>query len=477
MKPFLSIFPLWFVVFIIVCPIQLRAQHQELNEKPAIWKTDTAQLERHAYRNLFKEANFSGHFRYMFMATQNEKELSNYYANAIGGGLRMETKPWYGFSMAVSGFYSFNIGSSNFTQLDSLTGQRNRYEIGLFDITDPTNKKNIDRLEELYLRYDRGAWKWIFGKQLINTPFINLQDGRMRPTGVNGLYIEHKGKRASRWEGFLLNGISPRSTTKWYSIGESVGLYAQGVNSDGSKSNYAHHVPSQFIAMIAWHQSFKKNWQLQYWNLYTDRLMYSGYLQVDKYWKKPFGMWQLSAQGIKQFALSQFDKVTLPGQYYIEPHAQSLTYGIQMAFHRKQQHWFVQYNRITAQGRYLMPREWGRDPFFTFLPRERNEGLGDVHAWMVRYQYQIQHKPWQIQSALGLYKLPSPLNYSLNKYGMPSYWQALIDWRYRFSGRFQGLEWQTLLTAKFGLQPQLPLQHVINKVNLLHVTSSVNYRF
>jgi hypothetical protein len=25
-------------------------------------------------------------------------------------------------------------------------------------------------------------------------------------------------------------------------------------------------------------------------------------------------------------------------------------------------------NRITAKGRYLMPREWGRDPFYTLCP-------------------------------------------------------------------------------------------------------------
>ena len=458
-------------------PTQLWSQHQELSEKPAIWKTDTAQWENHSLRNLFKQADFSGHFRYMFMATINEKNLSDYFANAIGGGLRMETKPWHGLRMAVSGFYSFNIGSSDFTQLDSISGQRNRYEVGLFDITDPTNKKNIDRLEELYIRYDYNDWKWVLGKQLINTPFINLQDGRMRPTGVNGLYVERKGKRYTRWEGFLLNGISPRSTTKWYSIGESVGLYAQGVNPDGTKSNYAHHVPSQFIAMLAWHQSFKKNWQIQFWNLYADRLMYSAYLQVDKYWKKPVGQWHLSTQVINQFALSHFDEVTSPGQYYIEPHTHSFTFGVQAAYHRKQHRWLVQYNRITAQGRYLMPREWGRDPFFTFLPRERNEGLGDVHAWVLRYQYQLPNKPWQIQTDIGMYKLPSPLNYSLNKYGMPSYGQALIDFRYRFSGLLQGLEWQSLLTAKWGLQSQLTAQHIINKVNLMHITSSLNYRF
>jgi hypothetical protein len=35
-----------------------------------------------------------------------------------------------------------------------------------------------------------------------------------------------------------------------------------------------------------------------------------------------------------------------------------------------------------------MPREWGRDPFY-FMPRERNEGYGDVNAIMTKYNTQI----------------------------------------------------------------------------------------
>ena len=66
----------------------------------------------------------------------------------------------------------------------------NRYEIGLFDIEDPSNKKDIDRLEELYLKYNFKNATITVGKQLINTPFINLQDGRMRPTVVEGVWTE-----------------------------------------------------------------------------------------------------------------------------------------------------------------------------------------------------------------------------------------------------------------------------------------------
>ena len=79
------------------------------------------------------------------------------------------------------GFYIFNIGSSNLTHPDPLTGQANRYEIGLYDVEDPSNKKDIDRLEEFYLKYSHGKGSIILGRQLLNTPFINLQDGQNAP--------------------------------------------------------------------------------------------------------------------------------------------------------------------------------------------------------------------------------------------------------------------------------------------------------
>ena len=73
--------------------------------------------------------------------------------SVVGGGLKFETAKFHNFQFGVSGFYIFNIGSSDFTKDDSLTGQFNRYEIGLFDVEDPANKKDLDRLEELYLKY------------------------------------------------------------------------------------------------------------------------------------------------------------------------------------------------------------------------------------------------------------------------------------------------------------------------------------
>ena len=230
-----------FLVVVFVVSISLNAQHQEINEKPQVWKgkqNDSLNKSEDNFLQAFKKGHASGHFRYFFMNTQNQGELTDYYANAIGGGLKFETAKFHNFQFGVSGFYIFNIGSSNFGYLDPSTGQTNRYEIGLFDISDYHNKYHMDRLEELYIKYNFKSSRVQFGKQMINTPFINLQDGRMRPTEVEALWADIKINKKFSFEGGYIFNISPRSTLKFYSVPHSIGVYPSGVNIFGKPSNY-----------------------------------------------------------------------------------------------------------------------------------------------------------------------------------------------------------------------------------------------
>jgi hypothetical protein len=144
----------------------LFSQHQEVNEKPSMYKGKNNQTEDStSLLHAFKNGQYSGHFRYFFMATDNTDGLSDYFANAVGGGLHYNTAKYHGFQFGLSGFYVFNLYSCDLGSLDQETGLGNRYEIGLFDVEDPYNRKDIDRLEELYLKYSlKGiihGWKTI----------------------------------------------------------------------------------------------------------------------------------------------------------------------------------------------------------------------------------------------------------------------------------------------------------------------------
>ena len=91
-----------------------------------------------------------------------------------------------------------------------------------------------------------------------------------------------------------------------------------------------------------------------------------------------------SFQVVRQDAVSDGGNKDAAKSYF-KKGSKSMSFGGKLGWKNNRWETSLNYNRITAHGRYLMPREWGRDPFFTFLPRERNEGLGDVHAIMGNY--------------------------------------------------------------------------------------------
>ena len=469
-------------IFILIISLVISlsgfTQHQEINEKPGLWKEKENEADSTSILSAFRKGTFSGHFRYYFMATDNKEGLTDYYANAVGGGIKFETGKFKNFQVGVSGFFVYNIGSSDLSIPDSKTKQMNRYETGLFDIEDPSNKKDIDRLEELYIKYHFKSNHITLGKQLINTPFINLQDGRMRPTEVEGIWTEINSIKKIKLQLGYLYGISPRSTVKWFKVAESIGVYPVGVNDEGIKSAYAGNLESKGIFLAGITTQLNENLKLQFWNQYTENIFNSAMLQAD--YEYPL------TQNSKLFAAAQFVRQDAvddggnedPSKTYFEKGARAITFGIRLGWKNDKWETSLNYNRITADGRYLMPREWGRDPFFTFLPRERNEGLGDAHAVVGKFNYKIPKARVTTSIAIGHYELPDVTDFKLNKYGIPSYNQLNIDARYKFGGILKGLETQLLFVykGKTGNSYEND-KYVINKVDMSLWNIVFNYQF
>lgn len=469
-------------IFILIISLVISlsgfTQHQEINEKPGLWKEKENEADSTSILSAFRKGTFSGHFRYYFMATDNKEGLTDYYANAVGGGIKFETGKFKNFQVGVSGFFVYNIGSSDLSIPDSKTKQMNRYETGLFDIEDPSNKKDIDRLEELYIKYHFKSNHITLGKQLINTPFINLQDGRMRPTEVEGIWTEINSIKKIKLQLGYLYGISPRSTVKWFKVAESIGVYPVGVNDEGIKSAYAGNLESKGIFLAGITTQLNENLKLQFWNQYTENIFNSAMLQAE--YEYPL------TQNSKLFAAAQFVRQDAvddggnedPSKTYFEKGARAITFGTRLGWKNDKWETSLNYNRITADGRYLMPREWGRDPFFTFLPRERNEGLGDAHAVVGKFNYKIPKARVTTSIAFGHYELPDVTDFKLNKYGIPSYNQLNIDARYKFGGILKGLETQLLFVykGKTGNSYEND-KYVINKVDMSLWNIVFNYQF
>ncbi len=474
MKKFL----ITFIVTLLIT-ISTKAQHQELSEKPDMYKGKKSQpADTVSLLYAFKNGQFNGHFRYFFMNTHNENELTDYYAHAAGGGIRYETARFHGFQFAVSGSYVFNIASSDLAKADLITGQFNRYETALFDVENPNNKKDLDRMEELYLKYNYKNSSIILGRQFINTPFINLQDGRMRSTVVEGLWLEYNQLNNTKIETGWIYAISPRGTTQWFDMGESIGIFSPGVNVDGTKSQYSNNIASKGFAVLGITRIVSKKLKMQAWDMYTENVFNTIMLQTDATFPlKNSNLIFASAQVLRQDALNYGGNKDASKTYF-DDNGKAISFGAKAGWKHKEWEVSINYNRITKHGRYLMPREWGREPFFTFLPRERNEGFGDVHALMAKFNYNIPKAKLKASLAAGYYKLPDVKNYRLNKYGVPSYTQVNTDVRYSFGGLFNGLEAQLLIVAK--LKNGGTYQNnkfVFNKVNMIQYNFVLNFHF
>lgn len=462
-----------FIWLVILLSLQAFAQ---INSDTLHKKTDSA-----ATASSFLKASTTGklkpHFRYFFMATNNSVGLTDFYTNAASVEINYKSGNYRGFEWGMSASVVFNLGSSDFTKPDARTNQMNRYEIGLFDITDASRKKPMARWEELYLKYKWRKSQVTIGRQLLNSVFLNPQDGRMRPTLVGGVYAEWNEMRQLKLEGGYIYELSPRSTNKWYSVRNSIGINPVGVNPDGSKSGYNGSLRSGGIVLLGGKWEVSKAWSVKLHEQFVDKIFNSALVELEYTHKMPKNnIVHGGLQFIRQDALKEGGNSD-PSNTYITKGARAFTFGARFAW--EDEHWqtSLNYNRVSADGRYLMPREWGRDPFYTFLPRERNDGLGNVHAFVMKAGYHFSKAKLKTQLGIGYFDLPPVTDFTLNKYGLPSYAQLNIDIKYAFGGVLKKLEAQILFVYKSNRGNTMGNdKYIFNKVGMSQWNFVMNYR-
>jgi hypothetical protein len=462
----------------VTMPIWVAAQHDPY--ATPLWRSKKIighTMDSSSLIYAFHNGQFSGHFRSFSMATINQGTLSDYAAQGVGGGLRYETAPFKKFQLGVSGFFIYNLASSNLGKRDETTNSLNRYEIGLFDIENPYNKNDLDRLEELFIRYYLNRGSITIGKQILRTPFINPQDGRMRPTTLEGIWLLLKPAEELSIEGGWIYAISPRSTIRWFRIGESIGVYPVGVNPDGNPSGYKHVLNSKGIALVQATLKKSSGWTFQVMNQFTENIFNTAFAQVDYDWKTKGKTWKIALQYTRQDAVNFGGHKDADKTYFSKGSSANVISGrlrLQEGF------WETSLNltRITKAGRFLNPREWGRDPFFTFMQRERNEGLADLNAIMVKTTRKFPKNHLFTTLAAGYYDLPEPSNAALNKYGMPSYWQFNLDIKYDFGKMLKGLDLDFLYVYKANaIKTATDPRFIFNKVNMSNINIIFNYHF
>ena len=424
-----------------------------------------------------QKGKISGLWRNFVMFTDNESTLMDFGTWATGLHLNYKTLPWKGFS-ASAGFSSVgSIWNYHLTQKDPQTNQPSRYEIGLYDMANPENHKAIVLMTELALQYQYKNWKSTFGKQLIKTPFINPQDGRMVPTLVEGLYIQKNEKSWSMELGYLYQ-IAPRGVSKWYTVARSIGVYPQGVQPNGKPSQYAGNIHSNGLGLIGLQTKLLKNLLIKTHDLWVDNVMNSILFQAD--WthqdSSSKNLWSFSLQMIRQDGIGNGGNID-PSKQYFPKGGKSMTYGGQILWGLRNMSISFSYNRITSLGRFLLPREWGIEPFFTFLSRERSDGFADVHAYAMKSLF-IPKNTLKISLQTAYVNLPDVKDFQKNKYGFPAYGQTNLEIKFSPNNFFKSLELVALLVYKHNLgETYGEKRYIINRTNMFQWNGIINYKF
>lgn len=414
-------------------------------------------------------------FRSFWMNTAypNETFRSDYalgLTSLVGGKLTLQKK-WE----IQAGYRVFgNALSSEFWLPDPVTGQANRYESGLFNVLEPQDRF-FGRVELLSLGYSHPNFGVKVGKMGIQSDWVNAQDGRLSPTVVEGIQAWYSPKPNWKITAWAINRMNIRGSKDWIPVGETVGLFPQGRSPLGKASAYFGNTTSPWLGIWELEGKMKGGKMLRFSQTYAANLFSTYWATFEKTSKNSHGTWTSGIQGGLQHGVGEGGNSLIELQY---KNPKDLSFAVSAKLNWKKGAWETQLSatQVGGEGRWLSPREWGKDAWYTFIPRERNEGFETVTAMVGYVSYRFQNLPLNLFSYSGLHFLPSTQDAAANKYNFPSYRQHNIGLRYT-PKKLKNLDFHLILMVKEPLERKnIPLVQQYNKVDLRHFNGLINWK-
>lgn len=416
----------------------------------------------------------TGNIRNYFMATLNEGDYHDYYANAWGGRLGYTTAEFHGFQVGVQGIFVYNVASNDITRVDPTAGKSAHYEAQLFDLENIHNRKDLDRLEELYLYYNFANSYIEVGKLNKKTPLLNPQDSRMKPYVFEGVWTDFREIKGTRLQLGYFWKASPRSLTDWYDIEDAIGLYANGYNPDGSFASYKDELKSKGILVAGSDFLISDHIKLSVWEYYLDQIMNTVFVQSD-FSKNNY---IAGLQYLRQDPVGNGGLYDENGHSYYDPDHRTNLFSTRIGYKLKRHLLTLNYTKILATGRFVFPREFGREQFYSTIPRMRLEGFGNTDAVAIRYRWRPRKiKNFEMKLESGLARVPDVDTYVLNKYNKASFAQGVVDLYYRPLKIWKGLSFRFLYMYRQNLDEHLHPHFVFNQSDIHHFNFITNLSF
>ncbi|WP_081212197.1 hypothetical protein [Salegentibacter sediminis] len=422
-------------------------------------------------RDIFRESHLHGHIRNYFMNTINRGDLKDYYTNATGGAVGFTTGNYKGFEAGVKGIFTYKTFGNDLGMEDPITGKNARYEYELYDVLNKGNFKDLDRLEELFIRYRFGNSYLTYGKiETEYTPLLNHSDGRMKPFAHRGGWAHFNFGRRHQFNLGWLNGMSPRATTEWFNFEEGLGLFYNGFQPNGEEAHYHEYYESSGMGIFNYRYR-RNNISFKVYDFYLDKVMNTLWTEVDY----EFNDFNLGIQYVYQSPFSYNEELAYEHRY-VQPGENGQVLSSQLSWQRSRLRFAAAYTHAFDTGRFLFPKELGRDHFFTSISRSRLEGMGNVDIVALKGEYTFLkpnlHLGVEMQQILGA----EPGEFKYNKYNVDESFQVNTHLRYNVEGFLDGLSFDLLWVYREN-QNHLDAESIFNKSNFNQINFVTNFYF
>lgn len=430
---------------------------------------DTFNLAEH-----FSHGHVNGHLRNFFMSTINEGPAKDYYTNASGMSLHYESLPFYGFLFEVKGIFTFQTFGMDINEEDEKTGEPAKWESELYDVLNRENKHDLDRLEELFIEYRVKNNVFKYGRISIDeTPLLNERDDRMKAFAFKGFYGDWGIHKGFRMKNIFINGASPRSMVEWFPLNEVIGLNYNGYAINGELGDYHHHLKPDFL--IANEILFKQDGlSIKLWNFVLDQTFHLNWFQSE--WMEK--SWEIGFIAMHQHPLNHQSKLEVTHQ---KLEANTNTFANSYLLGKNIGNLLIAgaFTHIYGDGRFIFPRELGRERFYTSTLRSWAEGLGNANISKISAIYSPKKKKEvKLDASVQFTNAPGAENYKYNKYGVRDYLQYSLDVDYNFLGKLKGLETQLIYIYRQDIDDgQLTAKESFNNTNFHQFNFVVNVNF
>lgn len=445
------------------------AQHHLALEKDTCHSVDNIQ-------KWFTEGHFHGHVRNYFMLTQNHGKLKDYYTNASGGALSYQTAYLKGFALGVKGIFSYNTFGNDLISPDATLNKTAKWELELYDVNRPEVKHDLDRLEELYIKFKSKHFKAQLGKIDINQgPLLLRRDGRMKPFVFQGVWTEYQKKKTRINLGFI-DKVSPRGMTEWFSFNEAIGLNNNGFTYDGKAAEYHEHANTKGMFIASLEQQINPYFTSKVYAYSLLNLTQTTWLENE--WSK--NGWFFGSQLVHQIAMPEQNNLEAEFRYK-QTNKSTIALSFKIEKEIKSIHQKISFSllRVGGEGRFLYPKELSRENFYVSQPRSWVDGFGDLNVYQLGSEFAL-HKTKDLNASFytAYFDTPNASDFAHNKYGVKAYWQNTLNINYHFHEFLEGLEFTLLLVNRSSpFDNSLTESENFYRNNFNHINFIINLNF